>query len=74
MNQPCRLYIGYTEDLRLKMNAHNNGSSTHTSKYRPWILTYLGFSDKYRALDFERYLKTSSGKAFAKKRLWNAQP
>jgi putative endonuclease len=54
------------------MNTHNSGSSIHTSKFQPWILiTYLGFSDKYRALDFERYLKSSSGKAFAKKRLWN---
>jgi putative endonuclease len=75
VNQPHKSYVGYTEDLRLRMTAHNNGSSTHTSQYCPWVLiTYLGFSDKYRALDFERYLKSSSGKAFAKKRLWSAQP
>ncbi len=73
VNQPHKSCVGYTENLRLRMTAHNNGSSTHTSQYRPWILiTYLGFSDKYRVYHFERYLKSSSGKAFARKRLWSA--
>jgi len=29
----------------------------------------LAFTDPKRAFDFERYLKTSSGRAFTKKRL-----
>jgi hypothetical protein len=42
----------------------------HTSKYRPWqIETYLAFTDHQMAVAFERYLKTSSGIAFARKRL-----
>jgi len=34
------------------------------------LLTYHAFQDKYKAYDFERYLKTGSGKAFASKRFW----
>src|SRR5712672_1033458 len=42
----------------------------HTSKYRPWRLkTCVAFSDEKQAIAFEKYLKSSSGRAFAKKRL-----
>lgn len=61
----------YSEDLRSRLKAHNAGQSVHTAKYKPWsLVTYIAFSDKHRALDFEHYLKTGSGKAFANKRLW----
>jgi predicted GIY-YIG superfamily endonuclease len=63
-------YIGFTEDLKQRLSDHNNGKSTHTEKYKPWELTwYCSFQDKYKALDFEKYLKSHSGKAFTNKRL-----
>ena len=31
--------------------------------------TYIAFNNKYKAYDFEKYLKSGSGRAFAKKRL-----
>ncbi|NOZ69359.1 MAG: GIY-YIG nuclease family protein, partial [Deferribacteres bacterium] len=41
-----------------------------TSKYKPWhIKTSIAFTDRKKALDFESYLKSASGRAFAKKRL-----
>ena len=51
--------------------AHGNaGEVPHTSKYGPWrIKTYIAFSDEKQAIAFERYLKSASGRAFAKKRL-----
>jgi putative endonuclease len=68
---PTRRYTGFTTELRKRLAAHNNGESIHTSKYRPWSLVgYHAFNDKQRALDFEKYLKSGSGKAFANKRLW----
>ena len=68
---PTQRYIGLTSDLKNRLKAHNEGRSTHTSKYRPWkLVTYLAFSDKKKALEFERYLKSGSGRAFAEKRLW----
>jgi predicted GIY-YIG superfamily endonuclease len=68
---PSRRYVGVTSNLTERLQAHNAGASSHTSKYRPWkIVTYLSFQDDLRAAEFERYLKTGSGQAFAKKRLW----
>lgn len=64
-------YVGFTTDLKARIATHNRGGSLHTSKYLPWsLVTYLAFSDKAKALAFERYLKSHSGKAFAAKRLW----
>lgn len=70
-SDPRQSYVGYTADLRARLATHQAGGSSHTSKYRPWrLVTYLAFSTKTRALDFEAYLKSHSGKAFAAKRLW----
>ena len=67
--EPDRYYVGVTSDLRDRLKRHNAGEVNHTSKYAPWrIQTYLAFSDATRAHEFERYLKTASGRAFAKKR------
>lgn len=64
-------YVGTTADLRRRLQAHNEGNSSHTSKFRPWrLVTYVAFSDRTKAAAFERYLKSGSGHAFAKKRLW----
>lgn len=65
-----RFYVGFTADLKARLSKHNVGSVHHTSKYRPWrIKTYIAFADREQAIGFEAYLKTASGRAFAKKRL-----
>lgn len=67
---PEHFYIGITEDLKARITKHNAKEVPHTSKYAPWRLkTYIAFSDKAQAFAFEKYLKTASGRAFAKKRL-----
>jgi predicted GIY-YIG superfamily endonuclease len=64
-------YIGVTTDLKRRFVDHNSGKSSHTSKFCPWkLVTYVAFSDHGKAELFERYLKSGSGHAFAKKRLW----
>ena len=70
-NQAGAIYIGYTSDLKSRLIEHNSISNKHySSKYAPWeIESYLSFSDKIDAERFERYLKSSSGKAFMRKRL-----
>jgi len=51
---PDQTYIGFTEDLKARLTAHNYGQSPHTSKYKPWeLITYLSFNDKARVLSFE---------------------
>lgn len=67
---PNRFYTGYTEELQNRLKDHNQGKCKHTSKYIPWkIITAIAFTNKQKALAFEKYLKTSSGRAFSKKRL-----
>lgn len=68
---PGAIYIGYTKDLRARLSQHNNPQNPGYSKrHAPWVLeTYLAFSEENDAKRFETYLKSSSGKAFMKKRL-----
>lgn len=68
---PPHRYVGVTEDLKARLAVHNAGGSPHTAANRPWrVVTYIAFSGQARALAFERYLKSGSGHAFARKRLW----
>ena len=63
-------YVGVTDDLKDRLKRHNAGEVPHTSKYLPWkVKTYIAFNDKEQAIAFEKYLKSASGRAFAKKRL-----
>ena len=65
-----RYYTGFTENLKDRLDHHNSGKVPATRAHKPWrIKTCLGFRDRERALEFERYLKTHSGRAFAIKRL-----
>ncbi len=65
---PEHFYVGLTTDLKTRFAAHNRGESIHTNKFKPWTLvTYVAFSEEPKAIAFERYLKTASGRAFAKK-------
>lgn len=64
-------YVGITTDLKRRFAEHNAGKSLHSSKYKPWRLaTYVAFSDELKAASFEKYLKSGSGHAFAKRHLW----
>ncbi len=68
---PDQRYIGITANLDERLRTHNAGGSLHTSKYRPWrIVLRLCSQDDQCAVEFERYLKSGSGQAFAKKRFW----
>ena len=63
-------YVGITDDVPARLVKHNAGEVPHTSKYRPRrVRTYIAFTDEKLAVAFERYLKSGSGRAFAKKHL-----
>ncbi|MFC1622037.1 GIY-YIG nuclease family protein [Patescibacteria group bacterium] len=65
-----QIYIGCTKDVKKRLKKHNEGGSSHTSRYKPWALVFFAaFTTKSKALSFEKYLKSSSGKAFMRKRL-----
>jgi putative endonuclease len=66
-----QVYFGTSENLKQRIADHNAGRSPHTSKYVPWELEcYFALVDKQQAYDFEKYLKSHSGRAFASKRLY----
>jgi putative endonuclease len=63
-----KTYIGYSLDLKTRLNDHNSGKSLYTKNFTPWnLITYFAFDSKETALSFEKYLKSHSGKAFSKK-------
>jgi predicted GIY-YIG superfamily endonuclease len=67
---PAQHYIGHTEDLRQRLDEHNRGKCPHTAKRMPWrVKLYLAFETLNLARDFERYLKSGSGHAFAHRHL-----
>lgn len=68
ISNPEKTYIGFTANIEERLKAHNQGKSSHTRKYIPWEISfYAAFPDKIKAMDFEKYLKTGSGKAFSKR-------
>ncbi|HBL98277.1 TPA: excinuclease ABC subunit C [Candidatus Dependentiae bacterium] len=68
---PDQTYVGNTVYLKQRLEVHNSGGSIHTANARPWeLVMFLGFKDKLKATAFEKYLKSGSGRVFAKKHLW----
>lgn len=63
-----RTYIGCTNNLKDRINRHNKGQVPVTKDRLPIrLISYFAFSDKYSAFNFEKYLKSGSGRAFLKK-------
>jgi predicted GIY-YIG superfamily endonuclease len=63
-----RDYVGVTEEVARRLTDHNEGRCSHTAKHRPWRKhVVIEFSTEGAAITFERYLKSGSGRAFAKR-------
>jgi putative endonuclease len=70
INYPDRIYVGHTGNLKKRLSDHNCGTTAHTEKYKPWeLVVYLGFENEVKAIEFEKYLKSGSGRSFRQKRL-----
>ena len=67
-------YTGCTQNIQERLKRHANKEVKYTSTRLPVsLITYIAFSDKYKAFNFEKYLKSGSGKAFSNKRfIWSA--
>jgi len=66
----CRdgYYIGCTDNLKDRLERHKNGYVSATAKRLPVELDfYFVVNDKYKAFEFEKYLKFGSGRAFVKR-------
>ena len=63
-----RHYTGLTSDLDKRLKWHNAGQNVDTARDRPWMLVVaFHFADERIARRFERYLKSGSGREFAKR-------
>jgi predicted GIY-YIG superfamily endonuclease len=61
-------YVGVTSDPVARLEAHNAGRCPHTAAHRPWrTRLVIAFDEEDPALKFERYLKTGSGREFARR-------
>ena len=66
-----RTYVGVTTDFCRRLEEHNSGKAPHTARFKPWeVVVVVEFSDDAKADMFERYLKSGSGHAFAKRHFW----
>ena len=71
ISYPAERYVGLSDDLKQRLKEHNAGKSAHTNKFKPWeLVSYVAFSNRTKAVQFEPYLKQGSGHAFATRRLW----
>jgi putative endonuclease len=63
-------YVGFTSDIERRLTDHNFGKVHYTKDKRPVkIVTYVTFTNKYKAIDFEKYLKSGSGISFRNRHL-----
>ncbi|MBI4101005.1 GIY-YIG nuclease family protein [Candidatus Microgenomates bacterium] len=66
-------YVGKTDSLKNRVEHHNEGLVPATKPYRPWrCVFYAAFESANLAGDFERYLKSGSGRSFLYKHLVNS--
>ena len=64
------LYLGYTDDLRRRLQVHNRGRNLSTKAYAPWhLIHYEAYRDSEDARRREKYLKTSQGARLLKRML-----
>jgi len=63
-------YVGLTSNLTNRFSEHQEGKTAVTKGYRPLTLAwYCVFGNKNQAAQFEKYLKSGSGRSFAKRHL-----
>jgi predicted GIY-YIG superfamily endonuclease len=69
------VYVGSTNDLRRRVASHQGGHVVSTQKLLPAkLLSYVAVGEEQTARSLERYFKSGSGKAFARKRFLAPTP
>ena len=64
------IYTGCTNNIENRLDRHRKGYVHYTKDKLPVeLITFIGFKEKYKAFEFEKYLKSGSGIAFRNKRL-----
>jgi putative endonuclease len=67
-SNPDRFYIGFSSRPVDRLAEHNAGKNPSTARFAPWLfMNVIGFRSKHKSLEFERYLKGGSGRAFIRR-------
>jgi putative endonuclease len=67
LKDPTRQCVGRTYDVASRLASHNAGASPKTTKHRPWqVVVLVQFLSEERAEEFQKFLKSASGRAFTK--------
>jgi predicted GIY-YIG superfamily endonuclease len=69
-NLKCKdgFYIGCSDNLKDRLKRHLDGHVPATKDRRPLeLISYFAFKNKHTAFNFEKYLKSGSGRAFLNK-------
>ena len=65
-----KLYVGFCEVLKLRLQEHQSGLVKSTKNRRPWELVYFeACKNKINAINREKQLKTGFGRAYLKRRI-----
>ena len=65
-----KTYTGCTSDLKGRVERHKHDQVPATKNKLPIkLMSYFAFDGKYKAFEFEKYLKSGSGRAFLKRHL-----
>lgn len=65
---PQQTYVGLTGDVAARLRDHNAGQNPSTARHKPReVLVTVEFKSQASAVGFEQYLKTGSGRAFARR-------
>ena len=65
-----RTYVGVSNNVDRRLKEHNRGIVDATKNRLPFqLISFFAFENKGKAKDFERYLKSGSGRAFLSKRV-----
>ena len=66
-----RYYVGKTNNLESRLIRHQKGQVSFTASRLPFeLVTYIAFDDEWKATQMEKYLKSGSGRAFAKRHFY----
>ncbi len=67
-----KYYVGYTDDLKRRIEEHNSGKNFSTKSRRPFkLIHYEACLDENDAKQREQYFKNTVGRRFLSKRLRN---
>ena len=66
--KPDHFYIGFSSRPEDRLEEHNAGKNPSTASFTPWLFAnVISFRSKQKSLEFERYLKGGSGRAFIRR-------